>query len=250
MPKRGKAIDKMYARLKDGSRRVSRCKPGDRNFGGVAIAARTRASGVWEEEKSVVGESPPIADAFAAPDHIREQKKDEGVRGGEVVVTPRKRLRLVNSRQQHFFLLLRHRMPACVPLSRHRQSSDLRACTSKPCVIRPSKRAYILSMAFPRSRTCAPSDVFRFQSGTYPDRVSRLVARAGRRCRCCVLLNQVYIRRVAKFPNPDSPGVPGSGHNWVLGAVAYIACWILWIFGVFLGYEVLCSYYRRWRFRE
>ena len=103
-----------------------------------------------------------------------------------------KRLRLVNSRQQHFIPLLRHRMPACVPLSRHRQSSDLRACTSKPCAIRPSKRSYILSMAFPRSRTCDPSDVFRFQCGIYPDRVSRLVARAGRRCRCCVLLNQVY----------------------------------------------------------
>jgi hypothetical protein len=166
---------------------------------------------------------------------------------GAVVVVPRKRLRLVNSRQQHCFLLLRHRMPACVPLSRHRQSSDLRACTSKPCAICPSKRAYILSMAFPRSRTCAPSDVFRFQCGIYPDRVSRPLVP---RCRCCVLLIQVYIRRVVKFPNPDSPGVPGSGHNWVLGAVAYIACWILWIFGVFLGYEVLYSYYRRWRFRE
>ena len=73
--------------LKDGSRRSSRCKPGDWNFGGVAIAARKRASGVWEEEKSVVGESPPIADAFAAPprDHIREQKKDEEVRGWEGV---------------------------------------------------------------------------------------------------------------------------------------------------------------------
>jgi hypothetical protein len=35
-----------------------------------------------------------------------------------------------------------------------------------------------------------------------------------------------------------------------MGAVAYIACSVLWIFGVFLGYEVLYSYYRRWRFRE
>ena len=41
------------------------------------------------------------------------------------------------------FLLPRHRMPACVPLSRHRQSSDLRACTSNFCAIRPSKCAYI-----------------------------------------------------------------------------------------------------------
>jgi hypothetical protein len=62
---------------------------------------------------------------------------------GPVVVVPRKHLRLVNSRHQHFFLLLRHRMPACVPLSRHRQSSDLRACISNFCAIRPSKRAYI-----------------------------------------------------------------------------------------------------------
>ncbi|KAI0299996.1 hypothetical protein B0F90DRAFT_1926006 [Multifurca ochricompacta] len=55
---------------------------------------------------------------------------------------------------------------------------------------------------------------------------------------------------VAKFPNPDAPGVPGSGRNWVLGAVAYVACWIIWIFGVFLGYELIYSFYRRWRFRR
>jgi hypothetical protein len=30
-----------------------------------------------------------------------------------------------------------------------------------------------------------------------------------------------------------------------VGTVAYIACWVLWIFGVFLGHEVLYSYYRR-----
>ena len=50
--------------------------------------------------------------------------------------------------------------------------------------------------------------------------------------------------------NPEAPGVPGSGRNWVLGAVAYIACWPIWIFGVFLGYELMYSFYRRWRFRE
>ena len=66
--------------LMDGSRRGSRCKPGVRNFGVVAIEARNRAFGVWEEEKSVVSESPPIAnvDAFAAPrDHTKMMKKGE-----------------------------------------------------------------------------------------------------------------------------------------------------------------------------
>ena len=42
------------------------------------------------------------------------------------VAVLRKRLRLVDSRQRHFFLLPGHRMPACVPLSQHRQSSKLR----------------------------------------------------------------------------------------------------------------------------
>jgi len=73
--------------FQNGSRRSSRCKPGDRNLGGVAIASRKRASGVWEEEekKRVVGESPPFAnaDAFAARDHAG---KEGGVWG--VVMTP------------------------------------------------------------------------------------------------------------------------------------------------------------------
>jgi hypothetical protein len=58
------------------------------------------------------------------------------------------------------------------------------------------------------------------------------------------------VRRVAKFPNPEAPGVPGSGRNWVLGAVAYIACWTIWILSVFLGYELVYSFYCCWRFRE
>ncbi|KAI9453375.1 hypothetical protein F5148DRAFT_1277448 [Russula earlei] len=63
--------------------------------------------------------------------------------------------------------------------------------------------------------------------------------------------NAVFILiEAAKFPNPDAPGVPGSGRNWVLGAVAYIACWIIWMFAVVLGYEFIYSFYRRWRFRR
>ncbi|KAF8497814.1 hypothetical protein F5888DRAFT_1906591 [Russula emetica] len=62
-------------------------------------------------------------------------------------------------------------------------------------------------------------------------------------------LQSIYIlTEVAKFPNSDAPRVPGSGCNWILGAVAYIPCRVLSIFGVFLRYEVLYSYYRRWCF--
>ena len=71
--------------FQDGSRRSSRCKPGDRNLGGVAIASRKRASGVWEEEKRVVGESPPIA---AREDQIRERRKMKKGRGGGVAAAP------------------------------------------------------------------------------------------------------------------------------------------------------------------
>jgi len=53
--------------------------------------------------------------------------------------------------------------------------------------------------------------------------------------------------RVARFPNPAAPGVPGSGRNWALGAAAYIACWAAWIVAVFFVYEIVYSFYRRWR---
>jgi hypothetical protein len=54
-------------------------------------------------------------------------------------------------------------------------------------------------------------------------------------------------RRVAKFPNPEASGVPGSGRNWALGAAAYIACWATWILVVCIVYEFVYSFYRRWR---
>ncbi|TFY58149.1 hypothetical protein EVG20_g8264 [Dentipellis fragilis] len=63
--------------------------------------------------------------------------------------------------------------------------------------------------------------------------------------------NAVFIMiEIAKFPNPIAPGVPGSGHNWALGAAAYIACWASWIFGVFILYELVYSFSRRWRFKR
>ncbi|KAJ3485608.1 hypothetical protein NLJ89_g11885 [Agrocybe chaxingu] len=58
--------------------------------------------------------------------------------------------------------------------------------------------------------------------------------------------NAVYILlQVARFPNPQS-----SGKNWALGAAAYIACWLAWIFAVCIMYELVYSFARRWRLRR
>ncbi|KAG7441688.1 uncharacterized protein BT62DRAFT_955500 [Guyanagaster necrorhizus] len=63
--------------------------------------------------------------------------------------------------------------------------------------------------------------------------------------------NAVFIIiQVAKHPNPEAPGVPGSGKNWSFGAAAYITCWFLQIAGVFLVYELLYSFVRRWRVKR
>ncbi|TFK51230.1 hypothetical protein OE88DRAFT_1735165 [Heliocybe sulcata] len=63
--------------------------------------------------------------------------------------------------------------------------------------------------------------------------------------------NAVFILiQVAKFPDPRAPGVPGSGRNWALGAAAYTACWFAWIFVVFLIYQLIYSFYRRWRVKR
>lgn len=60
----------------------------------------------------------------------------------------------------------------------------------------------------------------------------------------------LMLGRVAKFPNPSAPGVPGSGRDWALAAAAYIACWFTWIFVIFIVYELLYSFVRRWRVSE
>ncbi|CAK5277851.1 unnamed protein product [Mycena citricolor] len=56
--------------------------------------------------------------------------------------------------------------------------------------------------------------------------------------------------QIAKFPNPLAPGVPGSGRNWELAAAAYAACWLVWIFPVFVIYELVYSFARRWRVKR
>ncbi|KAF7304690.1 OPT oligopeptide transporter [Mycena kentingensis (nom. inval.)] len=64
-------------------------------------------------------------------------------------------------------------------------------------------------------------------------------------------LNAVFILvQISKFPNPLAPGVPGSGKNWALGAAAYVACWLVWIFPVVIMYELVFSFARRWRIKR
>ncbi|KAF9447132.1 hypothetical protein P691DRAFT_632599, partial [Macrolepiota fuliginosa MF-IS2] len=64
-------------------------------------------------------------------------------------------------------------------------------------------------------------------------------------------LNAVYIIiQVSKHPNPEAPGVPGSGKNWALAAAAYVACWLAWIACVVVLYELVYSFIRRWRVKR
>ncbi|KAJ7123776.1 hypothetical protein C8R43DRAFT_40635 [Mycena crocata] len=63
--------------------------------------------------------------------------------------------------------------------------------------------------------------------------------------------NAVYMLiQISKFPNPEAPGVAGSGRNWTLAAAAYVACWLVWIFPVFVVYELVYSFARRWRVKR
>ncbi|KAF8172272.1 hypothetical protein BJ912DRAFT_932469 [Pholiota molesta] len=58
--------------------------------------------------------------------------------------------------------------------------------------------------------------------------------------------NAVFILlQVAKFPNPQS-----SGRGWALGAAAYVASWLAWLFLVCIMYELVYSFSRRWRLRR
>ncbi|KAF8497793.1 hypothetical protein F5888DRAFT_1695073 [Russula emetica] len=102
-------------------------------------------------------------------------------------------------------------MPACVPLSRHRQSSDLPACTS----VAPRTPADLRD----------PSWEMRIHFYLFPTLILAHVS-----LQTFLDFNVIYISiEVAtnlRFPNPDALEVPGSGRNWV-GAVAYFACWVL-----------------------
>ena len=59
-----------------------------------------------------------------------------------------------------------------------------------------------------------------------------------------------FFYRLSKFPTPSAPGVPGSGRGWALAAAAYSICWFFWFFLVVILYEIVYSFYRRWRFSK
>ncbi|KAJ2912283.1 hypothetical protein MD484_g8135, partial [Candolleomyces efflorescens] len=54
--------------------------------------------------------------------------------------------------------------------------------------------------------------------------------------------------QVSKYPLPNS--APSSSKNWALGAAAYIACWLVWILVIFVVYELVYSFARKWRVRR
>ncbi|KAG8929842.1 hypothetical protein FRC02_005008 [Tulasnella sp. 418] len=66
--------------------------------------------------------------------------------------------------------------------------------------------------------------------------------------------------QIAKHPTPSvisslavssSPSDnSASSRNWTLATVAYIACWAIWVFGIWLCYEVVYCFWRRWRVKR
>ncbi|KIO32402.1 hypothetical protein M407DRAFT_214369 [Tulasnella calospora MUT 4182] len=63
--------------------------------------------------------------------------------------------------------------------------------------------------------------------------------------------NIVYMMvQVAKHPTPSPLGTSSSQRNWTLATVAYIASWVIWLFGVVLLYESIFCFWRRWRVKR
>jgi hypothetical protein len=45
--------------------------------------------------------------------------------------------------------------------------------------------------------------------------------------------------RVAKHPTASAPGVPASGRGWAFAFGAYLACYLIWFFVIFIGYTLI-----------
>lgn len=63
--------------------------------------------------------------------------------------------------------------------------------------------------------------------------------------------------RLSLHPTPLSPpssssnnSNPSSSRNWALAAAGYGICWLFWIVGIVLLYEIVYSWWRRWRCSE
>ncbi|KAF8509755.1 hypothetical protein BU17DRAFT_98635 [Hysterangium stoloniferum] len=58
--------------------------------------------------------------------------------------------------------------------------------------------------------------------------------------------NAVFmILQISSHPGPDN-----NAKNWALAATAYIACYVFQIVGVFIIYELIYSFWRRWRVKR
>ncbi|KAH6904908.1 hypothetical protein BKA70DRAFT_1373297 [Coprinopsis sp. MPI-PUGE-AT-0042] len=61
--------------------------------------------------------------------------------------------------------------------------------------------------------------------------------------------NAVYmLLQVSRYPLPTAS--PNSGKNWALCAAGYIACWLISVLAIFVLYELVYSFARRWRVRR
>ena len=46
--------------------------------------------------------------------------------------------------------------------------------------------------------------------------------------------------RAAKHPTASAPGAHASGRGWAFAFGAYLACYLIWFFVVFVGYAEFC----------
>lgn len=104
--------------------------------------------------------------------------------------------------------------------------------------------AGILSvMASPRPWSFAPASVLGLQCRVH-DITVRTVALVP-----LISDDQASVDfRVSRYPLATAS--PGSGRNWALCAAAYIACWLISVLVIFVLYELVYSFARKWRVRE
>ena len=121
------------------------------------------------------------------------------------------KLLLSEDSPRRFPLLLRYRMPACVPLPQPCPCCDLPACASNSCAIFPEDVRPLLPIDF------VPwfSSVYFFRHTVHLNRVSRLIRDLLHFCAVVFVESSLS----AKLPNPAAPGVPCSDR---IGGLGYV----------------------------